>query len=510
MHGRQPGIGQAMTENGWVQLAVLSTRTTARSRCSATGSSSRTTRRRPQLPTAASSADWYRGWRDHLEFAEIGTARTGGGQCLTSLNSPRSSASLPSSRPWCSSGVLGLPSLRRAAAVASGRPTAACRSPIVLGLVATLAVFGLMLVTGDRHVVVDLGNWVSSPARTRSVATATTTSRSSSCSTGCRCRSRSCRSSLCGTIGAFADAVPAPRAGVQPVLRAVRGVPGRDGDGGAGRTPSRRCSSGGSWSGCRARCWSRSSTSGRPRPRNGLRVWVVYRVSDAALLLAAVVLHHLTGEGDFDRLMGDEAVAARAGGRDRVAGAGRRAAAAGGGGREVGAGAVLRLAAAGDGRADARRSAVFYGALSVHLGAFLLLRVSPLHRRVGVAGGGGRRARAGDGGVRVPGRDGADGHQERAVVRVAGAGRDHRRRDRAGALGAVPVVRRAGPPARATPACGRSSSSAPRRCCRTTATWRTRSAAGCRARPARWPRRRRGSARGCTGSRWSAATSTPS
>jgi uncharacterized protein len=24
-----------------------------------------------QLPTATSSADWYRGWREHLEFAEI-------------------------------------------------------------------------------------------------------------------------------------------------------------------------------------------------------------------------------------------------------------------------------------------------------------------------------------------------------------------------------------------------------------------------------------------------------
>src|SRR5438046_1322965 len=38
--------------------------------------------------------------------------------------------------------------------------------------------------------------------------------------------------------------------------------------------------------------------------RNGLRVWAVYRVSDAALLLAAVVLHRLTGEGDFDALLG--------------------------------------------------------------------------------------------------------------------------------------------------------------------------------------------------------------
>src|SRR5438132_537954 len=43
----------------------------------------------------------------------------------------------------------------------------------------------------------------------------------------------------------------------------------------------------------------------RPAPaRNGLWVWTVYRVSDAALLLAAVVMHHLRGEGDFDKLLG--------------------------------------------------------------------------------------------------------------------------------------------------------------------------------------------------------------
>ena len=43
----------------------------------------------------------------------------------------------------------------------------------------------------------------------------------------------------------------------------------------------------------------------RPAPvRNGLRVWVVYRFSDAALLVASVVLHHLTGGGDFDKFLG--------------------------------------------------------------------------------------------------------------------------------------------------------------------------------------------------------------
>ncbi len=38
--------------------------------------------------------------------------------------------------------------------------------------------------------------------------------------------------------------------------------------------------------------------------RNALWVWCVYRVSDAALLLAAVTMHHLRGEGDFDALLG--------------------------------------------------------------------------------------------------------------------------------------------------------------------------------------------------------------
>jgi NAD(P)H-quinone oxidoreductase subunit 5 len=37
---------------------------------------------------------------------------------------------------------------------------------------------------------------------------------------------------------------------------------------------------------------------------NGQRVWSVYRVADAAFLVAAVTLHHLTGAGDFAALMG--------------------------------------------------------------------------------------------------------------------------------------------------------------------------------------------------------------
>jgi NAD(P)H-quinone oxidoreductase subunit 5 len=112
-------------------------------------------------------------------------------------------------------------------------------------------------------------------------------------------------------------------------------------------------------------------------PRNGLRVWAVYRVSDAALLLAAVVMHHLTGEGDFARFFGTEpwpdgeaAVSAN---------------------QALLVGVLLLLAAAGKSallpfsgwlpramEGPTPSSAVFYGALSVHLGAFLLLRAGAL------------------------------------------------------------------------------------------------------------------------------------
>jgi NAD(P)H-quinone oxidoreductase subunit 5 len=116
----------------------------------------------------------------------------------------------------------------------------------------------------------------------------------------------------------------------------------------------------------------------RPAPaRNGLWMWSVYRVSDAALLLAAVVLHHMTGEGDFDQLLGGSSWPD---GRASVSS-----------GEALLVGTLLLIAAAGKSglvpfsgwlpramEGPTPSSAVFYGALSVHLGAFLLLRVSPL------------------------------------------------------------------------------------------------------------------------------------
>ena len=93
----------------------------------------------------------------------------------------------------------------------------------------------------------------------------------------------------------------------------------------------------------------------RPAPaRNGLWVWIVYRVSDAALLLAAVAMHHLRGEGDFDKLLGSAPwpeAHATSDARSQALVVGLLL--AGGRGRQVGPGAVLGLAAARHGRADA-------------------------------------------------------------------------------------------------------------------------------------------------------------
>ncbi len=111
--------------------------------------------------------------------------------------------------------------------------------------------------------------------------------------------------------------------------------------------------------------------------RSGQRVWSIYRLSDAAFLVAAISIHHLTGEGDFGGLMssgiwpaGTAAVTSQ---------------------QALFVGTLLLIAAAGKSalfpfsgwlpramEGPTPSSAIFYGALSVHLGAYLLLRVSPL------------------------------------------------------------------------------------------------------------------------------------
>lgn len=116
----------------------------------------------------------------------------------------------------------------------------------------------------------------------------------------------------------------------------------------------------------------------RQRPvENGLRVWAVYRLADAAFLVAALAMHHLQGHGDFGHFTG---VGPWPEGRAHIGSA-----------SALLVGLLLLVAAAGKSalvpfsgwlpramEGPTPSSAVFYGALSVHLGAYLLLRVSPV------------------------------------------------------------------------------------------------------------------------------------
>ncbi|MCA9057982.1 MAG: oxidoreductase [Planctomycetaceae bacterium] len=111
--------------------------------------------------------------------------------------------------------------------------------------------------------------------------------------------------------------------------------------------------------------------------RNGLRVWTVYRVADAAFLLAALTLHHLTGAGDFDALSGSgpwpEGATAISSQNALFVGLLLLAAAAGKSALVPFSGWLPRAM-----EGPTPSSAVFYGSLSVHLGAFLLLRCGSL------------------------------------------------------------------------------------------------------------------------------------
>jgi NAD(P)H-quinone oxidoreductase subunit 5 len=264
--------------------------------------------------------------------------------------------------------VLGVPSLL-------GRPlgeraiATACQTATVAGLLAAAIVLAVMLATGARHEAIELGEWVAIPGYHFSV------------------RLVFDRLSvpfvlltflLCGAVGAFATRYMHREPGYNRffVLYAVF-VLGMFLTGLAGTIETLFAG------------WELVGLSSallvaffheRPAPaRNGLRVWVVYRISDAALLLAAIVLHHLRGGGDFDQFLGAGSWPDAAGGVALAPGP------------ALAVGLLLLVAAAGKSalvpfsgwlpramEGPTPSSAIFYGALSVHLGAFLLLRVSPL------------------------------------------------------------------------------------------------------------------------------------
>ncbi len=241
------------------------------------------------------------------------------------------------------------------------------QSAIIVGLLAALAILALMLLSGDRHAPIELGSWVHIPEYHFSVKFVFD------------------RLSvpfvilsfvLCGTVGAFANRYMHREAGFNRFfVFYVLFLLGMVTTSLAGTIETLFAG------------WELVGLSStllvafyheRPAPaRNGLRVWTVYRVSDAALLIASVVMHHLSGEGDFDKLLGQGPWPA---GHALLTSH-----------QALVVGLLLLLAAAGKSamipfsgwlpramEGPTPSSAVFYGALSVHLGAFLLLRVSPL------------------------------------------------------------------------------------------------------------------------------------
>lgn len=119
--------------------------------------------------------------------------------------------------------------------------------------------------------------------------------------------------------------------------------------------------------------------------RNGLRVWIVYRLSDLGLVAAAALWHHWVGSGRFEVLFGASHWPAGASSLTPAQAhviAGLLLLSA------IGKSALVPLSIwlprAMEGPTPS--SAIFYGALSVHLGAYLMLRVAPvLDQAPGVA-----------------------------------------------------------------------------------------------------------------------------
>jgi NAD(P)H-quinone oxidoreductase subunit 5 len=280
--------------------------------------------------------------------------------------------------------ILGLVSLFREP-LSENVITRLVQVSIITGLVAALAILGLMLFHGERHVPVELGEWVHFGNTHAEHGSEPAISQSYKFSIKFVFDRLSVPMViltflLCGTIGAFAKRYMHAERGFSRffVLYAFF-VLGMVVTSLAGTIETLFAG------------WELVGLSSallvafyqeRPGPvRNGLRVWIVYRVSDAALLIAAVIIHHqLRGHGDFDKLLGVDPTHTWPYIESSVTS-----------GQALGVGLLLLVAAAGKSalvpfsgwlpramEGPTPSSAVFYGALSVHLGAYLLLRVSPL------------------------------------------------------------------------------------------------------------------------------------
>lgn len=108
---------------------------------------------------------------------------------------------------------------------------------------------------------------------------------------------------------------------------------------------------------------------------NAFRVAAVYRISDAAMLSAAVLLSHMAGTGSLSLLFGagDTAAAALSGADTTIIAVLLIVAVAGKSALLPFSGWLPRAM-----EGPTPSSAVYYGSLSIHAGCFLLLRAAPL------------------------------------------------------------------------------------------------------------------------------------
>lgn len=260
------------------------------------------------------------------------------------------------------SSLIGRPFSERA----TGRLT---QLAVVSGLLAAIAILGMMLVSGTRYVPVDIGNWVVIPDTDFHFTIKFVFDRLS-------VPFAILSFILVGTIGAFTSIYLHRERGFNRfyVLYAVF-LLGMVVSSLAGTIET--LFAGWEMVGLSSALLVAYFQERQAPVRNGIHVWSVYRVADAAFLVAALTLHHLTGEGDFSKLMG---TGPWPGGAASLTS-----------GQALFVGLLLLLAAAGKSalvpfsgwlpramEGPTPSSAVFYGSLSVHLGAFLLLRVSPI------------------------------------------------------------------------------------------------------------------------------------
>jgi NADH-quinone oxidoreductase subunit L len=265
-------------------------------------------------------------------------------------------------------GILGLTAIagRSLGEVAVARWTSAL---VCLGLAATLGILVLMLITGERYIPITLGNWVALPDEHFHFRLKFDFDRLSVPFT-------ILSFVLIGTIGAFANRYlhREPGYGRFFLLYALF-LLGMVTASLAGTIETLFIG------------WELVGLSSallvayfheRLAPvRNGLRIWSVYRIADAAFLIAAVTMHHFTGAGDFAGLLRDgpwpEGEAALTSSQASFAGLLLLVAVAGKSALIPFCGWLPRAM-----EGPTPSSAVFYGALSVHLGVYLLLRVSPI------------------------------------------------------------------------------------------------------------------------------------